>query len=198
MDRREVLRILTMAAGAAQFTGFSKWAYACGHVGNAATQIKPATYKPQFFSAAEYEMVERLTDIIVPSDGTPGARETGVAEFVDFMVFSDPSIQYAFRTGLTWINAQCESSLGKSFMQVAPEQQVAALEPLAYRAKFRPGDEDGRAFFTLLREYTVMGYYTSELGLKQLDWPGLRFYSASPECPHKDDPEHLHLPAAQS
>jgi gluconate 2-dehydrogenase gamma chain len=44
-----------------------------------------------------------------------------------------------------------------------------------------------------MREYTVMGYYTSRIGLEQLDYPGLKFYSASPECPHKDDPEHLHL-----
>jgi gluconate 2-dehydrogenase gamma chain len=40
-----------------------------------------------------------------------------------------------------------------------------------------------------------MGYYTSKVGLEQLNYPGLKFYSASPECPHKDDPEHRHLPA---
>jgi hypothetical protein len=53
---------------------------------------------------------------------------------------------------------------------------------------------EGPAFFKLLRTYTVMGYYTSRAGLEALDDPGLRIYSASPECPHKDDPEHLHLP----
>ncbi len=52
--RREVLRILGTAAAAAQFPGFSKWGFACGHVGNAALQIKPAIYHPQFFTAAEY------------------------------------------------------------------------------------------------------------------------------------------------
>ena len=40
-----------------------------------------------------------------------------------------------------------------------------------------------------MRNYTVMGYYTSRAGLEELDYPGLRFYSASPECPHKDDPD---------
>jgi hypothetical protein len=69
------------------------------------------------------------------------------------------------------------------------------LEPLAYKAKFGSGEERGGEFFRLFREYTVMGFYTSEIGLKQLDFPGLKFYSESPACPHKDDPEHLHLPA---
>jgi hypothetical protein len=41
----------------------------------------------------------------------------------------------------------------------------------------------------------VMGYYTSRVGLSELDYPGLRFYSQSPACPHTDDPEHRHLPA---
>jgi hypothetical protein len=67
------------------------------------------------------------------------------------------------------------------------------LEPLAYKGKFRPGDEDGREFFRLVREFTVMGFYTSEVGFKELDNPALRFYPKSPGCPHKDDPEHLHL-----
>jgi gluconate 2-dehydrogenase gamma chain len=47
----------------------------------------------------------------------------------------------------------------------------------------------------LIRRYTVMGYFTSAIGLKELDFPGLKFYTDSPACPHTNDPEHLHLPA---
>jgi gluconate 2-dehydrogenase gamma chain len=46
-----------------------------------------------------------------------------------------------------------------------------------------------------MRKYTVLGYYTSRIGLEELDYPGLRLYSSSPECPHKGDPEHKHLGA---
>jgi hypothetical protein len=198
IERREVLRILAIAAGAAQFSGFSKWAFACGHVGNAATRIKPASYQPLFFSASEYGLVERLADIIIPSDGTPGAREAGVAEFVDFMVANDPSVQYKFRTGLSWVNAHSERLRGSPFLRLTPDQQVALLEPLAYKGKHRPGEEDGREFFRQVREFVVMGFYTSEIGFKELDNPALKFYAESPECPHQDDPEHLHLPSAQS
>jgi gluconate 2-dehydrogenase gamma chain len=193
-----MLRILGTAAAAAHFPGFSKWGFACGHVGNANLQIKPAAYQPQFFTAPEYAMVERLAEIIIPSDATPGAKEAGVAEFIDFMVFSDPEPQYPFRLGLTWLNAHSERTAGNKFMELSPEQQTSLLEPLAFKDKARPGEEDGRRFFRLMREFTVTGFYTSEIGFKELDNPALKFYSESTECPHKGDPEHLHLSAVRS
>ena len=198
IQRRAVLRILGTAAAAAQFPGFSKWGFACGHVGNATLQIKPAVYRPQFFTAAEYAMVERLTEIIIPSDDTPGAKEAGVAEFIDFMVANDPEPQYPFRVGLAWLNAHAEEVNGKRFIELTPEQQTSLLEPLGFKDKARPGSESGVRFFRLMREYTVTGFYTSEIGFKELDNPALKFYAESPECPHKGDPEHAHLSQSHS
>jgi gluconate 2-dehydrogenase gamma chain len=194
IQRRQMLRILGTAAAAAQFPGFSKWSFACGHVGNAALSIKPASYTPQFFTAAQYVAIERLTEIIIPTDATPGAKEAGVAEFIDFMVASDPDAQYGFRTGLTWLDAYTVESTGKQFMELTLDQQVSLLEPLGFKDKARAGHEAGRRFFSMMREYTVTGFYTSEIGYKELDNPSLKFYSESPACPHKDDPEHKHLP----
>jgi hypothetical protein len=196
VGRRDMLRILGTAAAAAQFPGFSKWGFACGHIGNAGLQIRPAEYRPQFFTAAEYAMIERLTEIIIPSDGTPGAKEAGVAEFIDFMVAHDPDAQYGFRTGLTWLNAYAAQGAGNQFGDLPITAQTSLLEPLGFKDKARPGQEAGRRFFSMVREYTVMGCYTSEIGFKALDNPGLKFYSESPECPHQDDPEHKHLPQA--
>lgn len=191
--RREVLRILGTAAAVAQFPGFSKWGFACGHVGNAALQIKPAVYHPLFFTAEEYAAVERLSEIIIPSDSSPGAKEAGVAEFIDFMVSNDPEVQYAFRMGLGWLNAFADQTCGKQFADLTPEQQTSLLEPLGFKEKARAGDETGRHFFRLMREYTVTGFYTSEIGYIELDNPALKFYAESPECPHHDDPEHAHV-----
>jgi gluconate 2-dehydrogenase gamma chain len=184
--------------GAAQFSGFSKRAFACGHVGNAAMQIKPASYQALFFGPLEYRLVERLADIIIPSDRTPGAREAGVAEFIDFMVANHPSAQYKFRSGLGWVNAHAERLQDTPFLRLTPDEQVALLEPLAYNGKHRPGEEDGREFFRPVRQFVGMGFYTSEIGFKELDNPALKFYADSPECPHQDDPEHLHLPPEHS
>jgi hypothetical protein len=74
IERREILRILTLAAGAATFPGFSKWSFACGHIRSALAQIKPAVYQPLFFTAPEYAMIERLADIIIPIQHPRRAR----------------------------------------------------------------------------------------------------------------------------
>lgn len=193
IERREILRILAVAAGVASFPGFSKWSFACGHVGAAINQIKPATYQPLFFTTSEYATVEVLAALIIPSDDTPGAREAGVSEFIDLMVSRDSNLQRRFRNGLNLLDARSKAEAGNTFMKLPLSQQTSLLESLAYKKKFRPGEEEGRKFFELIREYTVMGFYTSEIGLKELDYPGLRFYAESPACPHKDDPEHRHL-----
>jgi len=46
-------------------------------------------YKPLFFSSQQFQMIEHLTDMIIPTDETPGAKEAGVAEFIDFMVATE-------------------------------------------------------------------------------------------------------------
>ncbi len=195
MDRREVLRVMSLAAAASGFRGFSRWAFACDHMEAGPAQIKPAQYTPQFFTAPEYATLERLTEMIIPSDGSPGAREAGVAEFIDFMVWSDPSVQYQFRLGLSWLDAHSRQLQGKPFRDLIGEEQVAILTRLAYKKNYKPGEEEGQEFFKQVREYTVMGFYTTKIGLEELKYPGLQtMWESLPGCPHHDDPEHKHLP----
>jgi gluconate 2-dehydrogenase gamma chain len=194
LERREVLRILALAAAASGYPGFHRWSFACEHSGSGLLPVKRPSYTPRFFSADEYATVERLAELIIPSEGSPGAREAGVSEFVDFMVSIDPGVQYRFRYGLTWLDAHAQNLHGVPFRRLDEPSQTGLLEPLAYRQGNRAGEEEGRAFFKLMRDYTVMGFYTSKVGLEQLDYPGLRIYAESPGCPHPDDPEHRHLP----
>ncbi|HEY7181274.1 MAG TPA: gluconate 2-dehydrogenase subunit 3 family protein [Blastocatellia bacterium] len=205
LERREMLRALSLAAGASQFPGFVKWAFAdpeAAHhdgkpvksAGQAGPQAKNS-YKPQFFTDDEYEIISRLSELIIPTDATPGAKEAGVSEFIDFMVFSDPNLQYRFRYGIRWIDAHARYLFGRRFLEIAPEQQSGMLTPLAYKDRHRAGEEDGRDFFRLIREYTVIGFYTSRIGLEEINYPGLKqYWREAPGCPHLDDPEHKHLP----
>jgi hypothetical protein len=87
------------------------------------------------------------------------------------MAASDPKIQQPLRDGL------------RPFLKLNANQQSEMLHAAA-----------GSPFFHLIRRYTVMGYYTSRMGLEALDYPGLKLYSASPACLHPGDPEHKHLP----
>lgn len=207
LERREMLRALSLAAGASQFPGFVKWAFAdpeAAHHGArslnpAESQAKPNnSYKPQFFTSDEYEIVSRLSELIIPTDATPGAREAGVSEFIDFIVFSDPSLQYRFRYGVRWIDAHSRYLFGRRFPEITPEQQTEMLAHLAYKDRHRAGEEDGRNFFQLIREYTVIGFYTSRVGLEEIGYPGLKqYWREAPGCPHLDDPEHKRLPPPQ-
>src|SRR5579871_5430995 len=132
IERREMLRILATASAAAGFAGFSRWAFACEDVhaaGRGVRQIKSASYTPQFFWADEYPMVERLSEMIIPSEGGPGSREAGVAEFIDFMVLHDDSLQYPFRLGLSWMNAHAERLYKNKFMDLTDAEQTALLRP---------------------------------------------------------------------
>jgi len=220
IERREILRYIGMAAVAASFPGFSRWAFACplGHSQSATPQLHSRAYKPLFFSGEQFPMVEHLAEMIIPEDDTPGAKQAGVAEFIDFMVANrvpvstsrdirstDDAIaagneaQNRFVAGLDWINARSQFLFKREFMQCAPEEQNSLLEELAYKGKLKSTTEAGRAFFQMMRDYTVVGYYTTEIGLETLGDPGLQTaWSQIPGCPHPDDPEHKNLrePAA--
>jgi gluconate 2-dehydrogenase gamma chain len=196
-NRRELLEMLSLVAVASQFPGFSRWVYAAAanehdQMGKAPT--RPAEYKPQFFSPGEYVMVEQLVDLIIPPDGSPGAKDAGVAEFIDFMAANDPEMKQPFHDGLKWLDDFARNSAGAGFVSLDAAQQEGLLSQLAYRKQYQSGQEPGQQFFKLIRRYTVMGYYTSRAGLKELDYPGLRLYASSPACPHVNDPEHKHLP----
>jgi hypothetical protein len=193
-DRREILELIALAAAASRFPGFARWVCAPQHVEHPVDESRPHTYQPQFFTPAEFAAIDQLSEIVIPKDESPGARDAGVAEFIDFMVANDPTLQWSFRYGLDWLNARAAALHGSVFTALAPDRQTALLHTLARRDVAAPADEDGRAFFALMRRYTVMGYYTSRIGLETLNYPGLKFYSESPACPHTNDPEHLHLP----
>jgi gluconate 2-dehydrogenase gamma chain len=214
-ERRDILRYIGIAAVAGTFPGFSKWVFACPqeHPQTAADPRSSAPYKPLFFSSEHFQIVEHLAEMIIPEDDTPGAKQAGVAEFIDFMVANRVPVtgsrdvrrtedaiemgneaQAAFLLGIGWINAHCQSEFGRSFMACTPEQQNSLLEELAYEKKFKPTTEVGREFFRMMRDYTVVGYYTTKIGLESLGYPGLRTtWPSMPGCSHPDDPEHAHL-----
>ena len=221
--RREVIRLLGIASVAATFPGFRNWAFAgepqdhamdhAAH-GSAAAPASAGPYKPLFFSADHYRLVEHLAELIIPADDTPGARDAGVAEFIDFMVanrvpisgagHSEPprdsalkmgsELQAQWLEGLNWLDARCQYDFGHAFIDCDNAQQLSLLGALAYKDQYTSATEAGRDFFRLLRDYTVTAYYTSRVGMEALGFPGLQTsWPKPPGCPHLDDPEHRHL-----
>ncbi|HXM41187.1 MAG TPA: gluconate 2-dehydrogenase subunit 3 family protein [Bryobacteraceae bacterium] len=189
--------MLAKAAAVSQFPGFSRWAFGQQHehAGNAVPPPRVANYQPSYFSASEYRTIDILTGLIIPPDESPGAQEAGVSEFIDFLAaHGEEEIRQPMRDGLKWLDATAKKSHGAGFAGLSLERQTEILKRVAYRDSPAQGDIEGRAFFRLIRRYTVMGYYTSRAGLSELDYPGLRLYTESPACPHTGDPEHRRLP----
>jgi hypothetical protein len=215
IDRREILRYISIATVASAFPGFRQWTFACNHESHRAiAAAAPASpYQPLFLSPDDFRLVDHLTEMIIPADDTPGAKAAGVAEFIDFMLANRVPItdsedarsvedtlrlgtaaQVRFVGGLNWLNVRSSSEHKQVFMNCTAAQQTALLEELAYKSKFTPTTERGREFFQMLRDYTVVGYYTSKIGLESLGYPGLRTaWPKMPGCSHPNDPEHAHL-----
>src|SRR2546428_13820859 len=104
IERREILRAMALAAAASQFTGFRRWVFAHDHakVAGEVAALTTGPYVPQFFEAGEYAMVARLAEIIIPSDGSPGAREAGGGEFIVFLGGREPGVLFPFCYSPAW------------------------------------------------------------------------------------------------
>lgn len=192
LERREVLRMLAIAAAVSECSGFERWAFAFGDERRQAPVTRTAEYQPRFLTADEYALVRLLSALIIPADDTPGAEQAGVAEFIDTMAAHDRALQPRLRLGLAWMQSRARLLHGRRLEELPAAEQVGMLERLAYADRHRRGEEEGRRFFALIREYTVMGYYTSRVGMEALGYPGLRHYAESPGCPDPDDPLHRH------
>jgi gluconate 2-dehydrogenase gamma chain len=187
-NRREFVQALSLAAVASGALGFSRWSFAFdgqiagpGNAGDSGSLLAGGRYLPQFFPAQEYRTIEILTELIIPSHDGPGAKEAGVSEFVDFMVSRDASLHEPFRNGLSWLDNA--AGHGQSFAHLHHAEQTQLLDRLAYKKLQRAQEKPGQEFFLLVRRYTVMGFYTTRIGLEALDYPGLTFYATSPGCP---------------
>lgn len=129
--------------------------------------------KDTFFTAAEMKAITVLADIIIPKDGRSGsASEAKVPEFIEFIVKDMPRYQVPLRGGLRWLDVHCLKTYNKSFTELTPQEQLAVVDKIAYPATAAPEFSQGVSFFSTLRNLTATGFFTSEMGLKDLDYQG--------------------------
>jgi hypothetical protein len=102
------------------------------HVHLALTQAPGAEpYVPAFFTSAEYDTLSRLTDVIIPPTGTPGAVGAGVPEYIDRVVSLNVEHQSLVRTGIAWLEEQARTRFSKEFVGLEEADQIAILQPLS-------------------------------------------------------------------
>jgi gluconate 2-dehydrogenase gamma chain len=137
-------------------------------------QYKETTSKT-FFTADEMATITVLGDIIIPKDEVSGsASDAKVPEFIEFIVKDMPEHQVPMRGGLRWLDLQCARRFGKAFRDCTPQQQIEMVDLIAYPEKAKANKEltQGVAFFSLMRNLTTTGFYTSEMGVKDIGYMG--------------------------
>lgn len=127
----------------------------------------------RFFTDHEMATITILGDIIIPKDEVSGsASDAKVPEFIEFIVKDMPEHQTPMRGGLRWLDLQCAKLYEKSFKDCSEEQRIAMVDQIAYPLKAKPQMAQGVAFFNLMRDLTCTGFYTSEIGVKDIGYAG--------------------------
>ena len=126
-----------------------------------------------FFTAHEMATITVLADIIIPKDEVSGsASDAKVPEFIEFIVKDMPDHQVPMRGGIRWLDMQCLKRYEKAFKDCSAAQQIEMVDAVAYPAKAKPAMEQGVAVFNLMRNLTATGFYTTEIGVKDIGYVG--------------------------
>lgn len=126
-----------------------------------------------FFTKEEMATIAVLADIIIPKDAVSGsATDAGVPAFIEFIVKDMPQHQTPMRGGLRWLDVESLKRFEKSFVSLTPEQRIQIVDDIAYPDKVKPGMKQGVSFFNLMRNLTATGFYTSEMGVKDVGYKG--------------------------
>ncbi len=183
-SRRTVLKVL-LAAPAATLTwtdAEAVQAAASAQAARAVSTTKP--FVPKFFTATEFKLVRVLADIVIPKDERSGsATDAGVPEFMDFMMIDQPARQIAMRGGLAWLDVECQRRFDKIFLDCTATERTAVLDDIAWPARAKPEMAHGVAFFGNFRDLTASGFWTTRMGIDDLQYMGNRSVAQWRGCP---------------
>jgi hypothetical protein len=129
-------------------------------------------WSPQTLTAEQNQMVDTISEIIIPATDTPGASAANVNRFIDALVSKSYGSEDRdrFLSGLDDVNARCEDEYGAPFVECSSEQQlglVGELDDETFGADAPEPDAETPSFFRMLKELVIVGYYTSEVGATQ-------------------------------
>lgn len=199
-SRRALLRRIALGLTAAG--AFSELdAQSAEHVHNtAAAATKNGKYTPKLFTEHEWATITRLSDVVMPADDRSGsAVDAGAPQFIDLLCSQNPELAAIFTGGLAWMDAAMRLQSGKEFVSAAPAEQTRLLDAIVaaertvqegraesvlyarapqYRGfsgyTVKPGTDlaPGVHFFGWARRLIVDAYYTSPIGIKDVNYIG--------------------------
>ncbi len=185
LSRRHALALFGAAPAAAALVWTPAEARQAHEHIEAAQAARPAAaFKPKFFTAHEYTTVGVLVDLIIPRDERSGsATDAGVPAFMDFMMIDQPRRQIAMRGGLEMIDRLAVDRVGKRFVSGTDRERKALLDEIAYTSNPDRGLSQAIAFFSSFRDLTASGFWSTKIGVADLQYQGNVFVSEWTGCP---------------
>jgi iron-sulfur cluster repair protein YtfE (RIC family) len=167
MNRREALqRVALLMGGAVSAPLLNAVLSGCA----SGTRQLEKPWSPQTLSAEQNELVTAIAEMIIPSTDTPGAQAAAVNEFIDLLLteWYPMEERNRFMNGLNALATRFQQLHGKKFLEGTAEQQAALLTELDNEAiaARRRGEQDV-PFFGMMKEMTLVGYYTSAIGMTE-------------------------------
>lgn len=162
MDRRELLKMIAVVTGGT-FIGGEVLLSGC----KTGPSIGGAIFTP-----ADISFLDEVSETIIPATKTPGAKIAKVGQFITTFVndtYSE-SDQKIFHEGIGKLDEASKKANGKSFIDATPEQRTTLLtsldkEAITYQKSKKK--EDPTHYFTLMKQLTIFGYFTSKEGATQ-------------------------------
>ena len=189
ITRRDVLKTLALgAAGGSVLQSIPLQAARRVHqmIAQERSHSAARTYRPKFFSAHQYRTLSSLCDAIIPADEhSARAVKAGAPEFIDLLTSENKDYQVSLGGRLMWLDGLCADRFGNTYLACSPAQKKQVLDLIAYR---KNADKDaalsqGVEFFAFLRRLTSDGFYSSEIGIKDLQYIGNTYLREFPGCP---------------
>jgi gluconate 2-dehydrogenase gamma chain len=173
ISRRDMLKVAAMAPFAfAQFSEHDGARAALHALASIDDQAQGTPYVPRYFHADEWKELRILVDLIIPRDERSGsATDAGVPEFMDWICNEYPSYSWA-REGLRWLDGFAYDAHGKAFANCTDAQRRGLLDQVAWPRKAAPEVAEGVAHFNRLRDFTASGFFSSKMGVKDLQYMG--------------------------
>lgn len=165
MNRREALKQLALLTGSAL-----SLSTVAGFMGGCRATNKDTSL--QTLSPAQNELVTEFSERIIPATDTPGAKAANVNQFIDHMLtnWNTEEEKDHFLEGLDHVDKVSNNRHGQDFVELDKGSKIDVMEVLEQEALNNPNPKpntDLKPFFSMMKEFTVVGYYTSEVGATQ-------------------------------
>ena len=130
-------------------------------------------FESTFFNKHELLTIAILCDIILPkNDKYASATDADTVAFIEFITKDIEQHQIPLRGGLMWLDSFSNKLYNKEFITCSEEQQFHICDQIAYPEKTKPELVQGEVFFTRIRNLTLTGFYSSKIGIEELEYKG--------------------------